>query len=85
VLVLGRDELLPSLSQIPVVPLSTQIRGLPWEVQLAEGDGLPGACVVKVEWIRIVDRAHLGPWIASLRKERWPQVRSSLLHVLGFE
>lgn len=34
VLVLGRDDLLPSLSLIPIIPLSTQIRGLPWEVPL---------------------------------------------------
>ena len=30
VLVLGRPEVLPSLSQVPVIPLSTQIRGLRW-------------------------------------------------------
>jgi mRNA-degrading endonuclease toxin of MazEF toxin-antitoxin module len=29
VLVLGRDDLLPTLSQIPVIPLSSQTRGLP--------------------------------------------------------
>jgi mRNA-degrading endonuclease toxin of MazEF toxin-antitoxin module len=34
VLVLGRDELLPVWSLIPVIPLSTQIRGLAWEVEL---------------------------------------------------
>ena len=28
VLVLGRDDLLPSWSLVPVIPLSTQIRGL---------------------------------------------------------
>ena len=32
VVVLGHDRLLPSLSQVPVIPLSTQIRGLSWEV-----------------------------------------------------
>ena len=33
VLVLGREDVLPSLTQIPVIPLSTQIRDLPWEVR----------------------------------------------------
>jgi mRNA interferase MazF len=28
VLVLGRDDVLPMLTQIPVIPISTQIRGL---------------------------------------------------------
>jgi mRNA interferase MazF len=37
VLVLGREDVLPSLSQVPVIPLSTQARGLSWEVALSEG------------------------------------------------
>jgi mRNA-degrading endonuclease toxin of MazEF toxin-antitoxin module len=71
------------LSQIPVVPLSTQIRGLEWEVRLSEADGLPSSCVLKVEWIRIVDRVHLGPLIAPLPEPRWPEVRAALLNILG--
>jgi mRNA interferase MazF len=66
VLVLGRPDILASLSQIPVVPLSTQVRGLPWEVSLGPEDGLPFPCVLKAEWIRIVERPHLGPLIAQL-------------------
>lgn len=84
VLVLGRDDLLPSLSQVPVIPLSTQVRALAWEVALSEADGLPSPCVLKVEWIRIVDRSHLGPLIATLPDGRWDQVKTALLDVLGF-
>jgi mRNA interferase MazF len=84
VLVLGREDVLPSLSQVPVIPLSTQARGLPWEVALSEADGLPSPCVLKVEWIRIVDRGHLGPLIARLSEQRWEQVKAALLDVLGF-
>ena len=84
VLVLGREDVLPSLSQVPVSPLSTQARGLPWEVALSEADGLPSPCVLKVEWIRIVDRGHLGPLIATLPVQRWEQVKGALLDVLGF-
>lgn len=84
VLVLGREDVLPSLSQVPVIPLSTQARGLPWEVALSEADGLPSPCVLKVEWIRIVDRVHLGPLIATLPEQRWEQVKAALLDVLGF-
>jgi mRNA interferase MazF len=84
VLILGRDNVLPSLSQVPVIPLSTQARGLAWEVELSEADGLPSPCVLKVEWIRIVDRGHLGPLIATLPEPRWDQVKTALLDVLGF-
>ena len=83
VLVLGRPDVLPSLSQVPVIPLSTQARGLPWEVALGPEDGLPSVCVLKPEWIRIVDRPHLGSLIAQLRDERMPAVREALISVLG--
>jgi hypothetical protein len=56
VLVLERLDVLPSLSQVPVIPISTQIRGLLWEVLLGPEDGLPSACLLKPEWIRIVER-----------------------------
>jgi mRNA-degrading endonuclease toxin of MazEF toxin-antitoxin module len=45
VLALGRNEALPALTQVPVIPISTQIRGLRWEVRLSIADGLPvNAC-----------------------------------------
>ncbi len=84
VLVLGRQEHLPSLSQIPVIPLSTQIRNLSWEVRLAREDGLPSACVLKPEWIRSVERSHIGPLIATFPASRWPDVERAVLYVLGF-
>jgi len=80
VLVLGNDDALPSLAQVPVIPLSTQARGLRWEVPLTTEDGLPA---LKPEWIRSVDRALVGPLIATLPDERWPEIRAALLDVLG--
>ena len=85
VLVLGRAESLSSLSQIPVVPLSGQIRGLAWEVRLSSEDGMAVDCVLKPEWIQAVDRAELGALIANLSEDRWPEVRQALLQALGFE
>ena len=84
VLVLGRADVLPSLSQIPVIPLSTIERKLRWEVMLSSDDGLPSQCVLKPEWIRTVERRHVGPLIASLPEHRWADVRTALLDVLGF-
>ena len=83
VLVLGREDVLPTLTQIPVIPLSTQIRGLRWEVRLSTADGLLGDCVLKPEWIKAVDRAALGPWIAAFPYARWNEVTAALLDVLG--
>ncbi|MCP4592258.1 MAG: type II toxin-antitoxin system PemK/MazF family toxin, partial [bacterium] len=85
VLILGRAEILPSLSQVPVIPLSSQLRGLPWEVELLPADGLPSVSVLKPEWMRSVERTRLGAWITSLPDNRWPEVRDALLHVLGLD
>jgi mRNA interferase MazF len=74
VLVLGREDVLPSLSQIPIVPLSTQIRGLRWEVQLRASDGLPSECVLKPEWIKTVDRSRSAR--GSRRSQRHGGMRS---------
>jgi mRNA interferase MazF len=83
--VLGREDVVPFLSQLPVVPISSQIRGLPWEVQLGIEDGMPAACVLKPEWILSVERSMLGPTIATLPDRRWREVRTALLHFLGLE
>ncbi len=83
VLVLGRDDLLPALAQVAVIPLSTQIRGLRWEVRLSIADGLPSECVLEPEWIKAVDRAALGPWITAFPPLRWHEVTTALLDVLG--
>ena len=83
VLVLGRDDVLPSLSQIPIVPLSTQMRDLRWEVQLRASDGLPSDCVLKPEWIKTVDRGAIGPRIATFPPARWHDLSAALLDVLG--
>lgn len=82
VLILGRIDALPVLAQIPVIPLSTQIRGLRWEVRLSITDGLPSECVLKPEWIKTVDRSALGPWIAAFPPGRWGEVATALLDVL---
>lgn len=83
-MVLGRDDLLRSWSQIPVVPISTQIRRLSFEVRLTEADGLPSACVLKPEWIKAVERVHIGPILATLPASRWHEVEQALLDALGF-
>jgi mRNA interferase MazF len=85
VLILGQAKILPSLAQVPVIPFSTQIRGLPWEVALSPQDGLPSPCVLKPEWIRTVERSQLGPWIASFPADRWGEIRAALFQFLGLD
>ena len=83
VLVLGGDGILPSLSRVPVIPLSTRIRDLPWEVALTPDEGLPQTCVLKPEWIQSVERSQIGPLLTTFSDLRWTEVREALLRVLG--
>ena len=84
VLIIGREGVVDSWSLIPVIPCSTQMRGLPWEVRLGPPDGVPSICVLKPEWVRAVDKAGLGPLITTLPNARWPEVEAALLQALGF-
>jgi mRNA-degrading endonuclease toxin of MazEF toxin-antitoxin module len=85
VLVLGPPGAVSSWSKVPVIPLSSQFRGLPWEVRISSEDGLAVPSVLKPEWISSVERTLLGPWIATLPDQRWPEVRSAVLAALGLD
>ncbi len=85
VLILGKDIVLRSSGDIPVIPISTQIRDLPWEVRLDPEDGLHTVSVLKPEWIRSVPVGDIGPWICSFPAHRWSDLRTALLTVLGLD
>ena len=85
VLILGHETILRSGSDIPVIPLSTQIRGLPWEVMLGSDEGFLVPSVLKPEWIRSVAPDEIGPWICSFPAQRWKDIRAALLAVLGLD
>lgn len=83
VVVLGRPEVMAALSQIVVIPCTTTIRGLPWEVVLDERDGMAVRCTVRVEWIRAVARAELGARITTFPESRWSELRKAVVAGLG--
>jgi mRNA interferase MazF len=85
VLILGRDAILQSFSEVPVIPISTQARGLPWEVALSPEEGLYVPSVLKPEWIRAVPMADVGPWICSFPRQRWAEVRHATIEALGLD
>ncbi len=85
VLVLGRPELLRAWSLVPVIPLSTQARGLPWEVRLGAADGLASDCVLKVEWVYSVERHRLVALLTTIPDQRWTEVRAAVLYAFGLD
>jgi mRNA interferase MazF len=84
VLLLGPSENLAGFSQIPVIPLSTQARDLPWEVKLTPEDGVPTVSYLKPEWIRSVEQSLLGPRITAIPGSRWSEIAKAVELALGF-
>jgi mRNA-degrading endonuclease toxin of MazEF toxin-antitoxin module len=77
VLILGRDSLLRSVSAVPVIPFSTQVRGLPWEVVLNPNEGLGVASALKPGGFAPLRRASWVPGSAASqhsdgKKFGWP-------------
>ena len=48
-LVLTRSEAAAVLNQVLAAPVTTVVRGIPTEVALDQGDGLPRSCVVNLD------------------------------------
>ncbi|HEY8502598.1 MAG TPA: type II toxin-antitoxin system PemK/MazF family toxin [Solirubrobacterales bacterium] len=85
VLVLTRNEAIPALRRVVIAYLTTTIRGIPTEVRLDVGDGLPRECVVNFDSLRTVSRALLSEPIATLSGARMHEVCRALAIATGCE
>lgn len=85
VLILTRNEVIDSLNEIIVVPLTRTIRGLATEVVLTPDDGMPVVSALNFDHIALAQRQRIGATLCSLPEERWPEVRRALLLACGFE
>ena len=84
VLLLTRDEVMHALAEVIVVPVTRTIRGIATEVRLGADDGMQTDCAANFDHIGLAHRAQIGATIATLRPERWPEVRRALLVACGF-
>ena len=82
-LVLTRDEAIDRLNEVFVVLATTNIRGLPTEVELGIADGMPRACVLNADHVASLPKSYLGDRIATLGPERLAEVCRSLNHATG--
>ena len=78
VLVLTRDEAIDRLNEVFVVLATTNIRGLPTEVELGEEDGMPRPCVLNADRVASLPRSYLGDLVTSLSPERLAEVCRAL-------
>ena len=82
VLILTRDSIIPSLSEVTVAPLTTRIRNIPSEVALSREDGLPRECAVNCDHLQTVPRARLGAPVGSLSTQKMEQVAQAVRFAL---
>lgn len=82
---LTRNEVIDSLNEVIVVPVTRTIRGLATEVLLTGEDGMPVACAINFDHVSLGQRDRFGSVICNLPEKRWPEVRKALLKACGFD
>jgi mRNA interferase MazF len=82
-LVLTRDEAIDRLNAVFVVLATTNIRGLPTEVELGPEDRMPRACVLNTDNVTSLPKGYLGDLITTLSAERLAKVCRALDHATG--
>lgn len=83
VLILTRERFIVRLHSILVAPVTTRVRGIPTEVDLAVEDGLPRACAVNFDNVFTLRRDRLREVIALLSAERLDSVCRSYRFAAG--
>jgi mRNA interferase MazF len=81
--VLTRDEAIDQLNEVFVVLATTNIRGLPTEVELGPSDGMPRSCVLNADHIASLPKGYLGDLITTLNAARLDEVCRALDRATG--
>jgi mRNA interferase MazF len=74
VLILTRERFINALGAVLVAPVTTRVRGIPTEVPLDEGDGLPRPCAANFDNVLTLPKNQLGERIARLSGEQLGEV-----------
>lgn len=80
---LTRQEAVPVLSRVTVVPATRTVRGIPTEVELGREDGMPSSCALSLDNVRTVPKSLLTERITTLSPARLHEVCVALGHALG--
>lgn len=65
-LVLTREGAIPVLTRVVCAPLTRTIRGIPTELPMGPGDGMPVDCVASFDNLLTVPKSHLASLITSV-------------------
>jgi len=69
---LARDEVMDSLNEIIVAPVTRTIPGLRTEVLLTEEDGMPAASAANFDHLSLGQPERFGPVLCTLPEQHWP-------------
>lgn len=83
VLLLSRDAAYAVRSLITIAPLTTKARGIPSEVSLGPGDGLPRRCVVNLDSITTIPKDCLAARLTRLRPMKVVTVNAAIRYALA--
>lgn len=85
VLIITRDEALPELNSITVIPTTTTLRDIPSQILLNEEDGVVETCVLNIDWIQTIPKDKLSGFITHISDERMREVFEAVKFAFGFD
>jgi mRNA interferase MazF len=85
VLLLSRPDAYSYLNKFIAAEITTTVRGIPVEVGLGKGEGLPSRCVANFDNVRTIRRSALERRIGALTRPRVIEVKRALGYALGWD
>lgn len=86
ILILTRNLVLDSLTNVTVAPLTTTMRDIPSEVFLTpDDDGVLTPCAANLDNIVTLQRDQIGALITVLSAERMKEVDKAICYALGID
>jgi mRNA interferase MazF len=85
VVLVSRDEAYAVRALVSVVPVTTHARGIPVEVPLGPGEGLPKRCVANADTITTIPKATLVDYAGVLTPDKLQALDVALRFAIGLD
>ncbi|MFA7327950.1 MAG: type II toxin-antitoxin system PemK/MazF family toxin [Candidatus Ratteibacteria bacterium] len=82
VVLLSRDAAYSVRNAVTVAEITSTIRNIPVEVPLDQSDGLPKKCVVNLDTIITIPKAHLDTMLTTLDQDKITQINEAIKFAL---
>lgn len=83
VVLLSRDVAYGVRNAVTVAEITSTIRNIPVEVPLDQSDGLPKKCVINLDTIITIPKAHLDAMLTTLNQDRITQINEAIKYALA--